>query len=76
MESELLNRGRKKYVNLNKKFLQLVEDGTTWEELQPLIDEMKSLAIYLQDIPKNIELNIQPEATTTQETTDLQEEPV
>ena len=53
MKSELLNKGRLEYINLNKKFLQLVEDGASWVELQPLIEEMKSLAIYLQHIPSN-----------------------
>ncbi len=55
MNSELLNKGRLEYINLNKKFLQLVEDGTSWVELQPLIEEMKSLAVYLQHIPSDTE---------------------
>lgn len=71
MNSELLNRGRLEYINLNKKFLQLVELGTSWEELQPLMDEMKSLAIYLQRIPSSTD----EAQTNTQQSTDMQEEP-
>jgi hypothetical protein len=76
MNSELLNRGRLEYIQLNKRFLQLVEAGTSWEELQPIMEEMKSLAIYLQRIPSNTdEVNIISK-TNTQESAEVQEEPV
>lgn len=51
MQKELVAKGRMKYIELNRLFLQEVEKGTSWEELQPLLEEMKSLAIYLQYIP-------------------------
>lgn len=51
MQKELVTRGRLKYIELNRKFLLAVENGTSWEELQPLLEEMKSLAIYLHNIP-------------------------
>ncbi len=51
MQQELVARGRMKYIELNRKFLQEVENGTSWEDLQPLLEEMKSLAIYLHYIP-------------------------
>jgi hypothetical protein len=51
MQKELVIRGRMKYIELNRKFLQEVENGTSWEELQPLLEEMKSLAIHLHYIP-------------------------
>jgi hypothetical protein len=51
MLNELQRRGRQKYIDLNKRFLAEVEKGATWEALQPLINEMKLLAVYLQQIP-------------------------
>jgi hypothetical protein len=75
MKRALLNKGRVEYINLNKKFLQLVEDGASWDELQPLMEEMKSLAVYLQKIPSNIEV-VNPQTNTTELFTDTQEEPI
>lgn len=78
MKSELLNRGRLEYINLNKRFLQLVEQGSSWEELQPLMEEMKSLAIYLQHIPSNIDnvVNTPSQTNTTLQSEDVHEDPV
>lgn len=56
MKRALLERGRLEYINLNRRFLEEVEKGTPWEELQLLIEEMKSLAIYLQQIPTSTEI--------------------
>jgi hypothetical protein len=55
MKSQLLDKGRLRYIDLNKKFLEEVEKGTSWEALHPLVEEMKSLAIYLQHIPTTTE---------------------
>jgi hypothetical protein len=63
MKSHLLDRGRLKYIDLNRRFLKEVERGSSWEELHPLVEEMKSLAIYLQQIPTSIEELSVPEET-------------
>jgi hypothetical protein len=73
MNAELLNRGRLKYIDLNKKFLEEVEKGTSWEQLQPLVDEMKGLAVYLQQIPTTTEIIIPAKHTKLSEATDLEE---
>lgn len=33
-----------KFIELNKRFMEEVENGATWSELRWLIDEMKDLA--------------------------------
>lgn len=58
MSREMLERGRLKYIELNKRFLQALENGGSWESVQPIVEEMKSLAIYLQRIPTATELII------------------
>lgn len=58
MSREMLERGRLKYIELNKRFLAQVENGGSWESLQPLVEEMKSLAVYLQQIPTATEIII------------------
>jgi hypothetical protein len=73
MNGELLNRGRLKYIDLNKRFLEAVETGTSWEDLQPLVEEMKSLAIYLQQIPTTTEIIIPAKHTKLNEATDMEE---
>lgn len=75
MKSALVNRGRLEYINLNKRFLEEVEKGTRWEDLQVLIDEMKSLAIYLQQIPTSTEI-IQPSDKAKPEAAADLEEPL
>jgi hypothetical protein len=52
MNQDLLNKGRQQYIRLNKQFLDEVEKGTSWEELQPVVEQMKTLAVYLQQIPR------------------------
>jgi len=68
MQKELVLRGRMKYIELNRKFLQEVENGTSWDELQPLLEDMKSLAIYLHYIPATTAaLEIQNDTSETAE---------
>lgn len=67
MKSMLQQKGREEYARLNKLFLDAVEKGASWDELQPLIDQMKSLAIYLQEIPSTLEsLNLPVQDTSTE----------
>ena len=35
---------QKKFIELNKRFMEEVENGATWSELRWLIDEMKDIA--------------------------------
>jgi hypothetical protein len=58
MNQDLLNKGRQQYIRLNKQFLDEVEKGTSWEELQPVVEQMKTLAVYLQQIPRTSEVII------------------
>jgi len=73
MKSALMDRGRLEYINLNKRFLEEVEKGTRWEDLQLLIEKMKSLAIYLQQIPTSTEVIAPQDISKTQEAADLEE---
>lgn len=77
MRSVLQQKGRQEYARLNKLFLEAVERGTSWDELQEIIDQMKSLAVYLQEIPNTLEaLNVPVNNTSAkQEAADL-EDPV
>ncbi len=52
MDSALKKRLRAKYVQLNRKFLSQVENGSSWEELHPLMEEMKEIAACLERIPE------------------------
>lgn len=45
------------YIRLNKKFLEEVENGTSWEDLLPILAEMKSIAVWLQHVPTVTELS-------------------
>jgi hypothetical protein len=50
MENVKRSETQLKYIELNKKFLQEVEKGTSWDDLQPLLDEMTDLAKDIEDI--------------------------
>lgn len=41
---------QKKFIELNKRFMEEVENGATWSELRWLIDEMKDIAKNFEHI--------------------------
>lgn len=77
MSGELLQKGRLRYIHLNKKFLEEVENGASWEALQPLVEEMKMLAVYLHQLPTTVDvithLNIHPKEAGADQAADVQE---
>jgi hypothetical protein len=50
METNKRSEEQLRYIELNTKFLEEVGKGKTWQELQPMLDEMKELAKDIEDI--------------------------
>lgn len=52
METNIVEKFRLQYLLLVKEFLFEVEKGTEWQELKPMIQEMKTLDHYIRSFDK------------------------
>lgn len=54
MSNELKERLQALYIDLNRKFIAEVENGSDWDDLAPLMEQMKEISAELNTIPTAI----------------------